>query len=107
MSTFLCFQVTLYRKMPLKAMSRLWGKMTNWQLPITLREPILGLYCKLFAVNLAEALDADLKNYTNLNEFFRRELKPGVRTVDPSSPMVSIRKQHVSLTAEMAILFLV
>ena len=82
------FQVGLYRAMPLKAISRTWGKMTNWQLPVTLREPLLGLYCRVTGVNLEEALDCDLKNYCTLNEFFRRELKPGLRTVDPSSQMV-------------------
>lgn len=83
------FQVTLYRKMPLKAMSRLWGKMTCWHLPITLREPLLGLYVRMFNVNLEEALNCDLKHYTNLSEFFRRELKPDARVVDPQSPVVS------------------
>lgn len=81
--------VTLYRKMPLKSMSRVWGKMTCWDLPEGLREPLLGLYIKMFGVQLHEALDENLKSYKNLNEFFRRELKPHVRIVDILSPLTS------------------
>ncbi|XP_052799887.1 phosphatidylserine decarboxylase proenzyme, mitochondrial-like isoform X2 [Mya arenaria] len=82
-------QVGLYRAMPLKAMSRVWGKMTCWDLPLSLRKPLLGLYCRTFHVNLDEALDGDLQNYQNLSELFRRELKPGVRVVDKESQMTS------------------
>ncbi|XP_052799886.1 phosphatidylserine decarboxylase proenzyme, mitochondrial-like isoform X1 [Mya arenaria] len=81
--------VGLYRAMPLKAMSRVWGKMTCWDLPLSLRKPLLGLYCRTFHVNLDEALDGDLQNYQNLSELFRRELKPGVRVVDKESQMTS------------------
>lgn len=75
--------------MPLKSLSRVWGKMTCWELPMTLREPLLGLYVWLFDVQLHEAEDNNLKNYKNLSEFFRRKLKPNVRIVDPNSPVVS------------------
>lgn len=76
--------------MPLKSMSRVWGKMTCWELPESLRQPLLGLYVWMFGVQLHEALDDNLKNYKNLNEFFRRELKPNMRVVDPASPVVSL-----------------
>ncbi|KAH3890766.1 phosphatidylserine decarboxylase proenzyme, mitochondrial-like isoform X2 [Dreissena polymorpha] len=82
-------QVGLYRALPLKVMSRLWGKMTTMDLPVALRQPLLGLYCRMFHVNLSEALDENLKHYCSVSEFFRRELKPGVRQVDQHSPVTS------------------
>lgn len=81
--------VTLYRKMPLKAMSRAWGKFNELDLPTSLRKPLLGLYVWMFGVNLREAQDEDLKNYRNLSEFFRRQLKPEARVLDMASPMTS------------------
>ncbi|KAL4223082.1 hypothetical protein ACF0H5_016557 [Mactra antiquata] len=81
--------VTLYRKMPFNSMSRAWGKMMTWELPLTLREPLLGLYVWLFNVQLHEAEDCNLKNYRNLQEFFRRQLKPDARIVDTQSPVTS------------------
>ncbi|XP_045172540.2 phosphatidylserine decarboxylase proenzyme, mitochondrial-like isoform X1 [Mercenaria mercenaria] len=83
------WKVTLYRKMPLKSVSRVWGKMTCWELPMTLREPLLGLYCWMFGVQLHEAEDDNLKNYNSLNELFRRKLKPNVRIVDHAAPVTS------------------
>ena len=42
----------------------------------------------MFGVQLHEAEDDNLKNYSNLNEFFRRKLKPDIRIVDPVAPVV-------------------
>lgn len=81
--------VTLYRKMPLKSMSRVWGKMTCWELPESLRVPLLGLYCRMFGVQMHEAEEEDLKKYKCLNELFRRKLKPDARIVDPHAPVTS------------------
>lgn len=81
--------VTLYKKMPLKAMSRAWGKFNELDLPVSLRKPLLGLYVWMFGVNMHEAQDEDLKNYRNLSEFFRRQLKPEARILDMTSPMTS------------------
>ncbi|XP_064612668.1 phosphatidylserine decarboxylase proenzyme, mitochondrial-like isoform X2 [Liolophura sinensis] len=76
------WQVNLYRKMPLKAMSRLWGKVNQFHLPLWLRRPVYRLYIWAFDCKLEEAAIEDLKHYNNLGEFFRRQLKPDVRPVD-------------------------
>jgi len=81
--------VALYRKLPLKSVSRAWGKVMAWDLPVGLREPLLGLYVWMYGVNLQEAADPDLKHYKNLSQFFRRTLKPGARLVDPEAPVTS------------------
>ncbi|XP_063396606.1 phosphatidylserine decarboxylase proenzyme, mitochondrial-like isoform X2 [Mytilus trossulus] len=81
--------VTLYRKMPLKVMSRAWGTINNLELPVVLRRPLIGLYVWMFDCKLNEAADPDLRNYKNLGEFFRRTLKPGVRTVNADHDLTS------------------
>ena len=75
-------QVRFYRNLPLKALSRVWGRMNNVILPMWLREPVLGFYAWAFDVNIEEAAVKDLKFYENLGDFFRRRLTPGVRPVD-------------------------
>jgi hypothetical protein len=80
----------LYRKMPLKAISRLWGKFNNLNLPTWLRTPAYSLYIWMFNCKLEEAAIEDLHHYRNLGEFFRRQLKPYVRTVDPEYSIVSV-----------------
>ncbi|XP_025091767.1 phosphatidylserine decarboxylase proenzyme, mitochondrial-like isoform X3 [Pomacea canaliculata] len=81
--------VTLYRKMPLKAMSRLWGRFNELELPIFLRRPLLSLYIWMFGCRLDEAEVEDLRHYRNLGEFFRRQLKPDVRPIDDNYVLTS------------------
>ena len=85
----LVLQVTLYRKMPLKAISRLWGRFNQIELPVFLRRPLLSLYIWMFGCRLDEAEVEDLRHYKNLGEFFRRELKPHVRPIDDDHVLVS------------------
>lgn len=82
--------------MPLKVMSRAWGKFNKLELPVVLRRPLLGLYVWMFDCKLEEASDPDLRNYKNLGEFFRRTLKPDARTVDPNHDLVSMDTVMVS-----------
>ncbi|XP_059147018.1 phosphatidylserine decarboxylase proenzyme, mitochondrial-like isoform X3 [Physella acuta] len=81
--------INLYRRMPLKTLSRLWGKFNQMELPIFLRKPLLGLYIWMFGCNLEEAEIEDLKLYRNLGEFFRRQLKPHVRPIDDDHVLTS------------------
>jgi phosphatidylserine decarboxylase len=83
------WQVAAYSTLPLKAMSRLWGRFNDITLPVWMREPGFKLYSYMFGVNLDEVAEQDLTKYANLGEFFYRELKPGVRPVDESCPLVS------------------
>ncbi|XP_078599811.1 phosphatidylserine decarboxylase proenzyme, mitochondrial-like isoform X1 [Branchiostoma floridae x Branchiostoma japonicum] len=81
--------VQIYRKLPLRLLSRLWGHIHKAQLPVWMRGPLLRLYIWLFDCNLQEAAIEDLSYYSNLNEFFRRQLKPSVRTIDQQHSLVS------------------
>lgn len=83
------WQVAAYSTLPLKAMSRLWGRFNDITLPVWMREPGFKLYSYVFGVNLDEVAEDDLTKYANLGEFFFRELKPGSRPIDPDSVLVS------------------
>ncbi|TGJ77133.1 hypothetical protein E0Z10_g10751 [Xylaria hypoxylon] len=71
--------------LPLKAVSRLWGKFNELTIPYYLRVPGFKLYSFIFGVNLDEVSEPDLHVYPNLASFFYRTLKPGVRPLDPDS----------------------
>lgn len=83
------WKVAAYSTLPLKALSRWWGKFNDIDLPVWMREPGFKLYSYIFGVNLDEVAEDDLTTYKNLGEFFYRELKPGARPIDENSPLVS------------------
>jgi len=78
------WQIQVMSTLPLKAMSRIWGKFNELQIPYYLRVPGFKLYSWIFGVNLAEVAEPDLHVYPNLAAFFYRTLKPGVRPLDPN-----------------------
>ncbi|CCH58928.1 hypothetical protein TBLA_0B00850 [Henningerozyma blattae CBS 6284] len=71
-----------YSTLPLNFVSRLWGKVNSLTLPVSIRSSCFQFYSSLFNVNLDEMEDPELKNYSNLGEFFYRNLKPGSRQID-------------------------
>ncbi|PLB48878.1 phosphatidylserine decarboxylase proenzyme 1 mitochondrial precursor [Aspergillus steynii IBT 23096] len=77
------WQVQIMSTLPLKAISRLWGRFNEIELPYYLRVPGFKLYSWAFGVNLDEVAEPDLHTYPNLAAFFYRKLKPGVRPLDP------------------------
>ncbi|XP_072164096.1 phosphatidylserine decarboxylase proenzyme, mitochondrial-like isoform X1 [Diadema setosum] len=83
------WQVNFYRSIPFRFLSRLWGQVNSVEVPVFLRVPMYSLYSRLFSCNVAEALVEDLKAYRNLQDFFKRELKPGVRPIDTHHTLVS------------------
>lgn len=83
------WQVSLYRYLPLRSFSRLWGCVNNVYLPVWARKPVLGWYARTFGCDMSEALYSDLTQYNNLADLFRRQLKPGLRPVDLSHELVS------------------
>ncbi len=78
-----------YTKLPLKAMSRVWGRLNSMTLPLCLRAPTIKAYSYLFGVNLDEVDRQDLTTYKNLGEFFCRQLKPNSRPIDENSVLTS------------------
>ncbi|OKL64107.1 hypothetical protein UA08_01041 [Talaromyces atroroseus] len=82
------WQVQMMSTLPLKALSRLWGRFNELDLPMPLRIPGFKLYSWIFGVNLDEVREPDLRTYANLASFFYRELKPGARPIDPDPSVV-------------------
>ncbi|XP_056601283.1 phosphatidylserine decarboxylase proenzyme, mitochondrial isoform X2 [Triplophysa dalaica] len=82
-------QVTIYKTIPTRLLSRAWGRLNQVELPTWLRKPIYSLYIWTFGVNMKEAAVEDLQLYRNLGEFFRRKLKPQARPVCDSHCVIS------------------
>jgi phosphatidylserine decarboxylase len=78
------WQVSVMSTLPLKAISRIWGRFNELNIPYYLRVPGFKLYGWIFGVNFDEVAEPDLHTYPNLAAFFYRELKPGVRPLDPN-----------------------
>ncbi|PSN74290.1 phosphatidylserine decarboxylase [Corynespora cassiicola Philippines] len=76
--------VQIMSTLPLKALSRLWGRFNELDIPYYLRVPGFKLYSFIFGVNLDEVEEPDLHKFPNLASFFYRTLKPGVRPLDPN-----------------------
>ncbi|KAF0312874.1 Phosphatidylserine decarboxylase proenzyme, mitochondrial [Amphibalanus amphitrite] len=83
------WEVSAYRLLPLRTISRAWGWINSHQLPLWARQPVLGWYVRTFGCKMEEAAEPDLLAYDSLSALFRRELKPGARPVDPHCPLVS------------------
>lgn len=84
-----CFQVALYRKLPTRALSRVWGKFCDMDLPLWLRKPVIGTFSWYFACNVAEAIEEEIINYPSVGAFFKRQLKPEARKICDASSIVS------------------
>lgn len=82
-------RVRLYKKLPLRTMSRAWGTINSINLPVWCRKPCYHFYSWIFNCNLDEIDIQDLNEYKNLSEFFRRGLKPDARVIDTSSCLIS------------------
>jgi phosphatidylserine decarboxylase len=64
------------------------GVINSIDLPVWSREPCYKLYAWLFSCNLNEIFIEDLRQYSNLSEFFRRKLKSDARVIDKKSDLV-------------------
>jgi len=77
--------VTIYKSLPLRHLSRLWGYIHDVQLPVWARKTILGGYAKATGCNVSEAEVDDLTQYSNLGAFFKRKLKAECRPIHECS----------------------
>lgn len=81
------FQVHVIGALPLKTLSRIYGALNEYTLPVWFRVPGYKLYGYIFGVNFDE-VENDLQSYTSLSDFFMRRLKPGSREPE-EAPFVS------------------
>ncbi|KRZ16419.1 Succinate dehydrogenase [ubiquinone] flavoprotein subunit, mitochondrial [Trichinella zimbabwensis] len=82
------WKVKVYRSLPLKPLSRAWGKVNSMEIPTILRRPLLGAYVRYYKCNLNEAVVDDLRAYPSLQDFFRRAIRPDLRPI-ADVPLVS------------------
>ena len=82
------WQLYVLSTLPLRSISRLWGKFNAIELPVFMRAPGYKLYSWIFGCELDELKEPDLTKYRNLAEFFSRELRDGARVIDTSADLV-------------------
>ncbi len=68
-------------------LSRLMSTLTHCRVP-WFKSAFIRLIIKLYGVNMAEAKSQNLDDYPSFNDFFTRQLKPGVRPIDPATDAV-------------------
>ena len=66
------------RRLPQGALSRGFGRLADTPLPTKLRRPVLMTFARTVGIDISEA-ERPLEDYTSLNAFFVRRLKPGAR----------------------------
>lgn len=79
-STASQLEIQCYRSIPLRFLSRSWGKLSHLHIPAPFRRFFYLVFSKTYGINLDEVKD-DLDSYTSLGEFFIRQLKDGVRPI--------------------------
>ncbi|CAG0897575.1 unnamed protein product [Darwinula stevensoni] len=83
------FQVECFRRLPWNALSRLWGRLHNAELPSGIKTLILKFYVSFYRCNMDEAEVEELQYYKNLAALFKRSLKPGARPIDTAECLVA------------------
>jgi len=84
------WKLRCWRRFPWRIFSRQWGILANTKLkPHFLNTIIIYIYAWAFDCKIEEAECQNISQYESLGEFFVRKLKPGVRPVDQSTPVVS------------------
>jgi len=83
------YVVKIYKSLPLRHVSRLWGKIHDIYLPVWARNFVIGSYVKITGCDVSEAENEDLTSYQNLGAFFRRKLKCDCRPIDNCASLVS------------------
>ncbi|MDQ7075960.1 MAG: archaetidylserine decarboxylase [Gammaproteobacteria bacterium] len=68
--------------LPHHALSRVIYFFTRLKTP--LKNPVGRWFIKTFKVDMSEAQEANIEAYASFNEFFTRELKTGLRPIDPT-----------------------
>ncbi|CAF0861589.1 unnamed protein product [Didymodactylos carnosus] len=82
-------RVSLYKLLPLKLVSRVFGWLSRLYLPVWLRPLCFKFYIKLFKCRTEEMFNEDLTSYKTISEFFRRKIKLNLRPLDTNAPIIS------------------
>ncbi|XP_059484750.1 phosphatidylserine decarboxylase proenzyme, mitochondrial isoform X2 [Neocloeon triangulifer] len=83
------WEITCYRLMPLRALSRVWGWAMEKEVPKFARPHLFSWYATAFGCDLNEAEEPNLAAYSSLGQFFGRSLKHGARPINCNDLLVS------------------
>ncbi len=75
------------KRFPKEFTSRLMGRLADKKLPRIILVPWISAHCMLFGANMSES-KKDVYGFQTFNEFFTRELAPGLRKIDVSKNSV-------------------
>jgi len=67
--------------LPQHILSRVIGVLAESEVE-WIKNPLIRWFSKKYNVNMDEALESEATNFSNFNNFFTRELKPGAREID-------------------------
>lgn len=70
----------LQQIIPQHTLSRIVGKFAECEIPC-IKNPLIKAFTKQYQVDLSEALIEEPTAFSNFNDFFTRELKPGAREI--------------------------
>ncbi|KAK6025590.1 phosphatidylserine decarboxylase, partial [Ostertagia ostertagi] len=74
--------IRTYLSLPFNAASRLVGGIANREIPVWLREPLLGFFARMYDCRMDEAVQSDFRAYPSFAAFFNRQLKKEVSPAD-------------------------
>ena len=72
------FFAAIQRLLPQHALTRGVGRLAASE-SAWIKDAFIRVFCAIYGVNLAEAARSHRSDYSSFNDFFTRELKPGVR----------------------------
>lgn len=78
-----------FKKLPSRALTRLWSRISLIYIVPVARGPVLGLFRALFGVKLNDAKRKELKQYSSLHDLFTRTLQEEARPICPVHSLVS------------------
>lgn len=76
--------IDVMRALPVNTISRLAGRAATARLPQPLLAAAIRGFGRVFGVDFSEARDP-VESFSSFQDFFTRELRPGVRPIDPAS----------------------
>src|SRR5690606_7873198 len=77
----------LLRVLPRTAITRMMGRLADFEWPDRVGRTVVDLYCRAYDVDLAEC--EKVSGFTSFDEFFTRELRVGARPL-PDDPAVIV-----------------
>ncbi len=76
--------IFLQHVVPQHLLSRCTGWLARLRRPVWLKNRAIGVFVRLFGVDMTEAAESDFRTYPSFNAFFTRRLREGVRPLAPA-----------------------